>query len=824
MSHPSNGSPFSEAGRELIANGYSPIPIAPGDKVPGLYAGSEWRMMRGWSKFCSAPAPAFQIATWLSWPNAGVGAALGSGVLAVDIDLEEAVAPLMAVLPPSNVAKRGAKGLTLFFRGDTSKIRSRAFKIDGIGAVDLLADGKQTVLPPSVHPKTGLPYEWKSFRTLLDTPVADLVEAPDNVAELIEQALRPLGYKAEASFEFSGEINESNSQSTDFFRRLNEDALANLDAWVPRLNLYRAIRNAGGWRAVPHWRPSSTGNPPQKRKLNLSFDPKGIRDFGDGGKTYTPLNVVMAACDLGSDLDTAAKWLGEMIGYDFSPVIDLVAGPSAPSVLARAAERLRANAPPPSVPAPVLAVSEPIPEAVSPPRPAPVGDIEAALSSKALIDFPAGPDPKAARIKRLEALTYVHGLVGEVTDWIEASARFPCRPLALAAALCAVGAIAGRQYGTPTDLRTNLYIIGLAESGYGKDHALSCIGHLFERNGMDRFVGGSKIMSGTGLREQMTQQPSTLYLLDEYAGLMRDIYDRRAGSHMKMLRDYILEFYSKANQSFKGADYAAGKTQKIMNPNLVIYGVSTPDDFWNGMGSGGVADGFIARQIVLTIDAELPDRKKPTADNRKPPQRIVDGFHSILESKIGDLAGATHDGTTAIDALLAEWGPGAEEFWDAESDRVRHLTRAAPSQFRSVYNRLAENAQKMATVIAIGVDPNSPVVTREMIEWGFDLSWLSVESVIDEIKGRLADSDYQRLYLEVRRHIEKAGRAGLTRTELKRKLNGKIEVRKFDDIIENLKSADDVDVRMLTPATGGPTSMRFVFLPESGGAGLSAQA
>lgn len=808
--------PFASAGPVLIANGYSALPIAPGDKVPGLYSAGEWRMMRGWSKFCSSLPPAFQVTSWLSWPNAGVGVACGRGLVLVDIDLEDAVGPVMAALPPSVVGKKGAKGLTLCFRGDTSKIRSRAFKIEGVGAVDLLADGKQSVLPPSIHPKTGRPYEWMSARTLLDTPLAELTELPDNAADLIADALRPLGYKVEQAFEFSGELNESRSQSTDFFRRLNEDALANLDAWVPRLNLYRAIRGGGGWRAVPHWRPSSTGNPPQKRKLNLSFDPKGIRDFGDGGKTYTPLNVVMAACDLGNDLDTAAKWLGEMIGYDFSPVIDVVAGPSAPSVLARAAERLRANAPAPSVPAPVLAVSEPLPEAVAPPR---LGDIEAALAGVDLntgevIDFPAGPDPKAVRADRLEALSHVPGLVGEVVDWIEASANYPCRPLALAAALCAVGAIAGRQYGTPTDLRTNLYVIGLAESGFGKDHALACIGLLFERNGMDRFVGGSKIMSGTGLREQMTQQPSTLYLLDEYAGLMRDIYDRRAGSHMKMLRDYLLEFYSKANQSFKGADYAAGKTQKIMNPNLSIYGVSTPDDFWNGMGSGGVTDGFVARQIILTIDAELPDRKKPTADKRKPSQRIVDGFHSIMESKIGDLAGATHDGTTAIDPLMAEWGPGAESFWEAESDRVRHLTRAAPSQFRAVYNRLAENAQKMATVVAIGVDPHAPIVTREMIEWGFALSWLSVESVIDEIKGRLADSDYQRLYLEVRRHIEKAGRQGLTRTELKRKLNGKMEIRKFDDIIENLRSADDVDVRMVGGAKGGPTAMRFVFLPD----------
>ena len=67
---------------------------------------------------------------------------------------------------------------------------------------------------------------------------------------------------------------------------------------------------------------------------------KGIRDFGDGGKTYTAINVVMNA--KGLDRDTAAKWLGEWIGYDFSPVIEIVAGPSAPSEISKREAAARA--------------------------------------------------------------------------------------------------------------------------------------------------------------------------------------------------------------------------------------------------------------------------------------------------------------------------------------------------------------------------------------------------------------------------------------------------------------------------------------------------
>ena len=333
---PAAPSPFAVSGPPLIANGYSALPIAPGDKAPGFWTGEAWRMMRKWTKFCSALPPAYQVAGWMTWPNAGVGVACGRGLIAVDIDLDEAVDPVMNALPPSNVGKKGAKGLPLFFRGDTSKIRPRQFRIDGIGAVDLLTAGRQTVLPPSIHPKTGRPYEWMSVRTLIDTPLADLAEVPDNVEELIEQALRPLGYAPEAKFEFNVSIVKGTSADTvssggSLLDDLNAAALANLDAWVPHLGLPKTYRQSGGYRAVPHWRPSGTGKTEAARKSNLGFHPFGIKDFG-AEQGYRPLQVVEKA--IGLDRRDAARWLAERIGFSLpeaEPIIDLVAGSMAPS-------------------------------------------------------------------------------------------------------------------------------------------------------------------------------------------------------------------------------------------------------------------------------------------------------------------------------------------------------------------------------------------------------------------------------------------------------------------------------------------------------------
>ena len=87
--------------------------------------------------------------------------------------------------------------------------------------------------------------------------------------------------------------------------------------------------------------------------------------------------------------------------------------------------------------------------------------------------------------------------------------------LAIGASLCALGALLGRKYRTRTNLRTNLYVVGMAGSGGGKDHARSCIKEAFIGAGLQRYLGGNRIASGSGLLTALYRQPSSLFQLDE---------------------------------------------------------------------------------------------------------------------------------------------------------------------------------------------------------------------------------------------------------------------------------------------------------------------
>lgn len=98
------------------------------------------------------------------------------------------------------------------------------------------------------------------------------------------------------------------------------------------------------------------------------------------------------------------------------------------------------------------------------------------------IDFPAllsrrthGQAP-AEKPSFPSHLLSVPGLIGDVAAYIHNTARYAQPILALAAAIAAAATFMGRKVRTETDLRTNIYILGVAEAGAGKARLVNRFG------------------------------------------------------------------------------------------------------------------------------------------------------------------------------------------------------------------------------------------------------------------------------------------------------------------------------------------------------------
>ncbi|MGX4658468.1 bifunctional DNA primase/polymerase [Micromonospora sp. SCSIO 07396] len=107
-----------------------------------------------------------------------------SGTVVVDVDPahggRDTMNALIAagLLPPTAYVVTGSGGLHLYYRHPGQPVQcSQGKPGQGLGpGIDVKADGGYVVLPPSVHPRTGRPYQWAPRREMQEMPPA-LVDA-----------------------------------------------------------------------------------------------------------------------------------------------------------------------------------------------------------------------------------------------------------------------------------------------------------------------------------------------------------------------------------------------------------------------------------------------------------------------------------------------------------------------------------------------------------------------------------------------------------------------------------------------------------------------
>ncbi|HEX2337257.1 MAG TPA: DNA polymerase, partial [Hyphomicrobiaceae bacterium] len=156
---------YAQCAEVLVERGYATIPIMAGSKAPGFYCAGLWVPLLGWQRrYLHGRTPNYMDHNLWGSGNAGIGVVGGKashGLVAIDIDTDDPAikVAIVKVLPPTPVRKIGAKGETAFYFGPDI-MTSRSWNIDGKRVCDLIADGRQTVLPPTIHPDTGCPYRW----------------------------------------------------------------------------------------------------------------------------------------------------------------------------------------------------------------------------------------------------------------------------------------------------------------------------------------------------------------------------------------------------------------------------------------------------------------------------------------------------------------------------------------------------------------------------------------------------------------------------------------------------------------------------------------
>jgi TolB-like protein/class 3 adenylate cyclase len=301
-----------------------------------------------------------------------------------------------------------------------------------------------------------------------------------------------------------------------------------------------------------------------------------------------------------------------------------------------------------------------------------------------------------------------------LVDNILASAVRPQPILAIGASLCALGALISRKYRTQTNLRTNLYVVGMAGSGGGKDHARSAIKEAFIAAGLQRYLGGNRIASGSGLLTALYRQPSSLFQLDEFGQFLGS--KRHAPKYLTEIWDLLTEFYTSAGGTFFGAEYADQSQrprQDIGQPCCCVHATTVPEPFWAALQQGSMVDGSLARFLVFQTDDDVPDRNRRPRPIGDVPDKLVQALQGIAAGIPGHGGGniaALVEGPMVVpDPYPVPMTPEAERLFDAlDEELTAHQREAVGTNRSAVLARVWENTAKVALIKAISANPPAP--------------------------------------------------------------------------------------------------------------------
>ncbi len=745
---------MAQLGAKLVDAGFPILPIQPHTKKPGIFRRGQWQDYPKWSRHCERDTTENEVDIWGDWPESGIGIAAGK-VIGIDID----------VLQSKEVADK-IESLAKRMLGDTPAVRIghapkrllvyRAVQPFGgfkYPPIEVLGVGQQFIAY-GIHPDTGKPYEWP-VSTLAELDMDELPAITEAQARefakeaylLIPAELRPkslgTGLRAPAECANLPEQRGTLEAVEDALRYIINDDL-DYDSWVRVGMAMKGALGDDGWPFFESWSATSQKNEIKTTaKSWRSFAPQRI---GAG-------TVYKLALDNGWVPAADLQLNGQIVLNGHHPARELL-------------EALQAGSP----------ISlEPV-SGDSLPRPKPL---------------PTGWDQ-------------VGGVIADMMALMGATAKRPQPVLALGASLCAIGALMGRKYRTESNTRSNLYVVGIAESGAGKNHSRVVINELFRKANLLQYLGGNKIASGSGLLTAIQRQPAILFQLDEFGMFLSAAADRkRSPRYVCEILDLMTELYTTAGTTYFGVEYASTQHNNahraIHQPCACIYGTTTPLHFWQALQASNVADGSLARFLIMESEDDFPDSNE-VFGVIDPPQDLIDRLILIHQGG-GKLSGNLAD-IGAVDEVLVDprvvpMTPQAKAaFKQLDQELVGQLRTSRGTGYSSILARIEENATKLALIRAVSRDPVDPQIDDLDADWGIMLSQHCAELTIREASARVSENLVESHHKRAMQILRDAGQAGMSRSEFTRRTQF-MDHRQRDGVLRTLAEARLIDTVML---------------------------
>ncbi len=389
-------------------------------------------------------------------------------------------------------------------------------------------------------------------------------------------------------------------------------------------------------------------------------------------------------------------------------------------------------------------------------------------------DGPADPGPMP------DHLLAVPGFIEQVVDFTLATSPYPQHVMAFCGALSLQALLGGRKVRDPADNRTPLYVLGLANSGVGKNRPRFVNQQVLLAAGLHGAFAET-FASGEAIEDALYAQPSILFQTDEIDGLITAIHKGRDVRYEGMM-NVLLRLFTSVNGIYSLRVKAGKEARFIDQPCMCVLGTAIPDNYYEALSMKMLTNGFFARMVV--IEAGRRGNGQDTNENAKVPEPIAE---------IARWWAKFQPGSGNLDPLhptprVVPYSPEGEEALRAYRDQAdAKYVKAEDNEDQTgmaIWARANEKARRLALVYACSENHQNPIITADAANWASHFVDHQTRRMLYMAVGHVAENEFHAECLKALRKLREAPDKTLPHSTLLKRM--KMDAKKFRELTGTL--------------------------------------
>lgn len=342
-----------------------------------------------------------------------------------------------------------------------------------------------------------------------------------------------------------------------------------------------------------------------------------------------------------------------------------------------------------------------------------------------------------------------------ICDFIVNTAYYKQPIITLGSVISMLGFIMGKNCDFQ-GIKPNLYIACLAGTGDGKEHILRCIRGIFDALDL-RKHRSEKWTSDTAIIQRVSKADGYLcYIVDEMYTTMKALAQKGGNIREQAATSTILQGYTGVEIST--TDYADDKdrpTVVVKKPFISLLGFSTPEPFYDAIGSTEAFSGLVGRMTVFQGNRYLPE------PNEQHDSYAWENIPSSITNIIQDIQKNSRttwydekQGRAVTVRKKVDATPEAEALIKDMEMKIRdkrNILKDENPQMEKTIVRIGEMTKKYALIASGGKQ-----VTVQHIEWAKSVAEYNL-GLIMEASSQFVDNDFQKKVHHALDYIKKQG-------------------------------------------------------------------